>query len=120
MQFDILFKIFNVSKFLICSERDTNTMPILSALENWDIETEKVAIIVGPEGGFSLEEHEYFKQFLEYDKKRVEGDNRRLGRSVFLVSLGNNIMRAETAGIYSLSCAAGYYERRKYLLSSNS
>ena len=117
MHYDILFQIFNVSKFLICSERNTNTIPILTALENWDIETEKIAIIVGPEGGFSPEEHEYFKQFLEYDKKRVEGDNR-LVQNVFLVSLGNNIMRAETAGIYSLSCAAGYYEKRKNTLFS--
>src|SRR5574344_381720 len=55
----------------------------------------KIAIIIGPEGGFTADEVKLACQ---------KGYN--------VVSLGNRILRAETASIFSLSVMSSYLERK--------
>jgi len=54
---------------------------------------ERIAIVIGPEGGFSSEEVDQLKSF-----------------GFVPVSLGRRILRAETASIYALSIIANYLE----------
>ncbi len=54
---------------------------------------ERIAIVIGPEGGFSQEEVEQLKSF-----------------GFIPISLGKRILRAETASIYALSVVANYLE----------
>lgn len=56
---------------------------------------QKVAIIIGPEGGFS-----------EYEVKLAKQEG------YIPVSLGKRILRAETASIYALSVIGSYLERK--------
>ena len=56
---------------------------------------QKVAILIGPEGGFSDKEVEIATKN-KYKK----------------VSLGRRILRAETASIYALSVISNYLERK--------
>lgn len=56
---------------------------------------EKIAILIGPEGGFSP---------IEVKKAQASG--------YVPVSLGNRILRAETASIYALSVLSCYLERK--------
>lgn len=71
-------------KFILCLER-TNPTSILDIAD--ELSDEKLAIVIGPEGGFSEEEV----------SKLEELDN------VCFATLGNNILRAETALITALS-----------------
>jgi 16S rRNA (uracil1498-N3)-methyltransferase len=61
---------------------------LLSALSNID-SNQAVSIVIGPAGGFSAEEKDFI--------------NNQLG-DVKNISLGNNILRVETAAIMILSC----------------
>lgn len=56
---------------------------------------QRVAIIIGPEGGFSVDE---VNEAIEYGYQTV--------------SLGRRILRAETASFYTLSVLAAYLERK--------
>ena len=47
----------------------------------------KIAIFIGPIGGWSSSDRKLFKN-----------------KKVFKISLGDNILKADTAAIYSLSC----------------
>ncbi len=69
---------------ILCDE--TGGAPILS-LSNSIKKSKKIAIFIGPVGGWSLKDRKIF-----YEKK------------IFRVSLGENILKADTAAIFSLSC----------------
>ena len=56
-------------------------------------EYKKFAIFIGPVGGWSFADREHFK-----DKK------------IYKISLGKNILKADTAAIYSLSCVRAMLE----------
>lgn len=56
---------------------------------------ERIAVLIGPEGGFSLD---------EVNEARMSGYQ--------TVSLGKRILRAETASIYALSVLAAFLERK--------
>ena len=76
---------------LVCLERSCST-PLLKALSELHQRRPRprVGVFVGPEGGFTSEE---ISSLLEKG-----GDNLRA------VSLGSNVLRAETAALYVLSC----------------
>ncbi len=65
-----------------------------SDIENLTKDSKSVSIIIGPEGGFSLKEADYLKSL-----KFVP------------ISLGNRILRCETAAVYSLSVISHILEK---------
>lgn len=69
---------------LLCSpsEKKINLKDILSKKENYD----RILIVIGPEGGFTLKEEQYL-----------------VNDGFIKVSLGNRILRTETAPIFVLS-----------------
>jgi 16S rRNA (uracil1498-N3)-methyltransferase len=85
---------------LVCLER-SNSKDILTALTDLRplMHSMSTGIVCGPEGGFSAEEINEFQ--------RMEDDGGRL----IPVSLGPNILRAETAAIYALSCLSAVSQR---------
>ena len=95
-----------VDRLFICMERSSTSQPILSALQGWVPSVENLGIMVGPEGGFSEEE----KDFLMSCTRSIVEDQ---GSSctdtkIAVIKLGSNILRAETAGAFVLSCATAY------------
>jgi 16S rRNA (uracil1498-N3)-methyltransferase len=72
-------------KLIACLERES-AEPILAALEK--LGDVPLAVLVGPEGGFSPDEVKYMKTL----------------PFVIPVSLGSRILRAETAMLFALSC----------------
>ncbi len=74
---------------IVASERETNF--ILSDVLN-GFKGDKICLFIGPEGGFSDKEFEYF------DEKKVAK-----------FKLGNHILRAETAAISSVSELVGIF-----------
>lgn len=69
---------------VVCDENNNN--PIWDEIEK--IKLNKITIFVGPVGGWSLKEREIFS------KKK----------NCILVSLGNKLLKSETACIFALSC----------------
>ena len=91
---------------LVCEERSTAALPLLQALSKLaqsrtatsDTATATdhgyhLALLVGPEGGFSPAEKLLLKQ----------------SDVVTPVSLGTTILRAETAAMYALSCCCAFH-----------
>ena len=78
---------------IACLERST-TLPMKELLRviNYTKKS-KILIIIGPEGGFSNEELDFFDR-----------------NNFYCVTLGNLILRAETAVISALSCVIYEYE----------
>lgn len=64
------------------SEKSQNLKNYLKNLENYD----RIILVIGPEGGLSLDEEEYLKQI-----------------GFVSISLGNRIMRVETVPLFLLS-----------------
>ena len=71
------------NRIVFCDERESSTLISALALKGHDI-----TILIGPEGGFTDQERALLKQT----------------NDVYPVSLGTNILRSETAAIFSLSC----------------
>jgi 16S rRNA (uracil1498-N3)-methyltransferase len=71
---------------LFCSERSDS--PFISRSVQQLLTSSKLIILIGPEGGFTEGEQAYLMS-----KKNIHP-----------VSLGSNILRAETAAIFGLSC----------------
>ena len=97
-------RLLNVDRLLVCVERTSTSQPLLSALTDWQTCDERLGLVIGPEGGFSDEEVEY----LTFNTEDQDGNTR--NSRIVPVSLGSNILRAETAGIFALSCVIGYHE----------
>lgn len=80
---------------LICRERTEDNPDVIPLLKALKLHCQKsVAFLIGPEGGWSKKEEALFD---EYSKMYPE--------SIVGISLGSNILRAETAGITAI---AGY------------
>jgi len=87
---------------LVCRERYQGGIPILSLLNQLQSSSSSsslsslpkyMGLLVGPEGGFTQE---------EFDKMS-------LFKSVKFVSLGDNVLRAETAAISAISIINAFY-----------
>ena len=72
-------------KILVLAERSTEISLKQYLTKNPIRKSEKVLVIIGPEGGFSQKEFDYFR-----------------GKSLPLISLGDLILKAETAVIVTL------------------
>ena len=79
----VLEKDFN--KVLVLAERSTEISFKEYLRKNPIKKDEKVLVIIGPEGGFSQKEFDYFRS-----------------KSLPLISLGDLILKAETAAIVTL------------------
>ena len=87
MSLDDIIKNGDYDVKIACVER-TQKLPMKACLRNLNFDkTAKIAVIIGPEGGFSARE----LQLLEH------------AADIYKVSLGNLILRAETAAITALS-----------------
>ena len=75
----------NFDKVIVFAERSTEKSLKTYLRENPIKKAEKVLVIIGPEGGFSQNEFEFFKQ-----------------KKIPLITLGNLILKAETAVIVAL------------------
>ena len=75
----------NFDKILVLAERSTEISMKDYLTQNPIKKGEKVLTIIGPEGGFSQKEFEFFKQ-----------------KGLPLISLGDLILKAETAVIVAL------------------
>ena len=75
----------NFDKVLVLAERSTEISFKQYLSENPIKKSEKVLVIIGPEGGFSQKEFDFFR-----------------GKSLPLISLGDLILKAETAVIVTL------------------
>lgn len=67
-------------QIIVFAERDTNTSFFQYVKENKIDKTKEILIIIGPEGGFSQKEFDFFKE-----------------NNIPLITLGNLIYRADTA-----------------------
>ena len=75
---------------LIANERE-ETLPILDCLQQYK-SAKNIAIVIGPEGGFTSEELEFLSNFSKS------------------ITLGSRILRTETAPIYMLSVLSAFYK----------
>lgn len=75
----------NFDKILVLAERSTEISMKDYLTQNPIKKSEKILVIIGPEGGFSQKEFEFFKQ-----------------KGLPLISLGDLILKAETAVIVTL------------------
>lgn len=97
-----------VKSILIGRERPSSEsldtrLPIYIAVDklfNSYVHDEYIGILCGPEGGFTKEEFTQMESLLS--------------RKQF-ISLGNNILRSETAVIAAVSCVANAWEKKLYL-----
>ena len=83
---------------LVCRERTEeriNVVSILEAVEKASELGKEVAFLVGPEGGWSSEEEAWFDAYSKSHLEKVMG-----------VSLGSNVLRAETASILAIGAVA--------------
>ena len=82
----------------ICREREEGSegvLPILDAVEKASVTGKDVALVVGPEGGWSVDEESLFDTYCRLYPESITG-----------VSLGSNVLRAETASILALGAVA--------------
>lgn len=84
----------NFDKILVLAERSTEISLKQYLTENIIKKGEKVLVIIGPEGGFSQKEFEYFKS-----------------KNLPLITLGDLILKAETAVIVTLGDIVYEYQR---------
>lgn len=82
---DFLIKTVHFDRILAFTERDANYNLKTYLSQNPMLKDEKILVIIGPEGGFSQQEFEYFKK-----------------NQITTLSLGNLILKAETAVIVAL------------------
>jgi len=70
-------------QIIFCDELDENNL-----ISKLSLDKKNVTLLIGPEGGFNSKERELLKR----------------NKNVLSVSLGENILRSETAAIFALSC----------------
>jgi 16S rRNA (uracil1498-N3)-methyltransferase len=102
----------NRGPLLICTERlgvdsTQHTVSLLSALDDTalsrpqqSIGSEHFGVVVGPEGGFTVEELNLIKASLHHLPRN---------NIIKSVSLGSTVLRAETAAIYALCVASARF-----------
>jgi 16S rRNA (uracil1498-N3)-methyltransferase len=84
------------SAFSILAWSHGEAVPVLEALSHVSPSHTEIRIVVGPEGGFTLEETETARK-----------------SGMFLVSLGENILRTETAAIAALAAVSQFLDRQR-------
>lgn len=86
--------------FLLCRERSDQTLvhPLLKILSNVKTNVSKIVIVIGPEGGFTQQE---FRDLETLAALATPLESK--ATAVYQVSLGNQVLRAETAAIASIS-----------------
>lgn len=84
-EMDVLLKTVHFDRILAFTERNANYNLKQYLIENPVIKDEKIFVIIGPEGGFSKHEFEYFNK-----------------NKIITLSLGDLILKAETAVIAAL------------------
>ena len=95
------------TKLLFCRERGEHSIPVLDALQRISHEYQgpdlpQIAFVVGPEGGWSAREQGIMdKLVLEYPQ------------DAFNVSLGTNVLRAETAAVTAIAAFTMFHDREK-------
>lgn len=94
IKFDQIPDIHADVKLMAYEGEQGSTSSFLSAVKNVK-SGQRVAILIGPEGGFSLDEVNEAKEY-----------------GYQTVSLGRRILRAETASFYALSVLAAHLERK--------
>ena len=82
---DFFTKIDSDRKIIMCDEKKKNNSIMKILKKN---KFKKLAIFIGPVGGWSKND---MKEFLNQ-------------KEVFFISLGNSLLKADTAAIYALSC----------------
>ena len=82
---DFFTKIDSDRKIIMCDEKKKNNSIMKILGKN---KFKKLAIFIGPVGGWSKND---MKEFLNQ-------------KEVFFISLGNSVLKADTAAIYALSC----------------
>ena len=85
---------------VFCDESDTNLPSIYDELRSNLNKYLKWSVIIGPEGGFSIEERELIKK----------------QKNVLHVTLGSRILRSDTAAISSLFCIQSMVDKRQPVL----
>ena len=96
----------------VCAERSPAAVPVLLAMKDLfandtvqfqshdsDVSILKIGVLVGPEGGFTNEEMNWFDTHVSTTR-------------VVKISLGNSVLRSETAAIFALSCIAASLAQR--------
>jgi len=94
LNFDELHEIEADVKLIAYEGEQGDTSSLFTAMKQIDDDS-KIAVLIGPEGGFS--------------KNEVREANERGFQNV---SLGRRILRAETASLYTMSVLASYLERK--------
>lgn len=82
---------------LICRERSA-AVPLLSLLGRLENNVSKVAFLIGPEGGWSSEEESLFDDCCKESNR------------IHAISLGSNVLRAETAAMTAIAAYAMYVD----------
>ena len=93
---DTLFNSYikkNKNILLIACMEDKETINIKSALKSFNFQSEDILVFIGPEGGWSEHERELFNK-----------------NNALKVSLGDNILRAETASLIAIGNIIYEYE----------
>ncbi|MDC0193314.1 RsmE family RNA methyltransferase, partial [Pelagibacteraceae bacterium] len=85
---------------VFCDESDINLPSIYDELRSNLNKYLKWSVIIGPEGGFSIEERELIKK----------------QKNVLHVTLGSRILRSDTAAISSLFCIQSMVDKRQPVL----
>jgi 16S rRNA (uracil1498-N3)-methyltransferase len=80
-------------QLLICRERSSSALPVLQHLMD-PTNSAPVAFLVGPEGGWSVSE------------EKLLNDAAAQSKHVYSVSLGSNVLRAETAAMTAMAAYA--------------
>ena len=88
---DLIEKIGLDRKIIMCDEKKKNNSILKVLKKNY---SKKLAIFIGPVGGWSKNDK------IEFLKKK----------KVLFVSLGNSLLKADTAAIYALSCITAQIE----------
>jgi 16S rRNA (uracil1498-N3)-methyltransferase len=106
-----------VDRLFVCCERSTSAQPIQNALQHWRPRFgERLGILVGPEGGFTEEEMTLFD--LGNDDEGAAGGGS--DSVVKKVSLGQNVLRSETAALFAVSCVAACLQSSATVSENNS
>lgn len=117
-------------KLLICRERSKNSIPVWQALEriyqgsNMNDDTTTIfseidiMFLIGPEGGWSPSEDALFDQLLETDQKSESSSSITQSRSIYNISLGPAVLRAETAAVAATTAFMVFVDNHLFLSSN--
>lgn len=113
-----------MNSLLVCYERiGLEGIPLLQSLSkltlhnSFDINklSRQLALLIGPEGGFSMNELKVLKEISNINSNENKRNISDLNNvNIELITLGNNVLRAETAVISALSSISAWKESLLY------